>query len=178
MLNILAKTILVSTSMSPILGAVAVNQLAQGHSWRSWAPWLIAAIGLALICWLMLHYVQKVGEEHKFCIKQFENTDREVLMFLLTYLLPFIASDNLNFNDGWITGAYILLVIFFTIAHAGAFHFNPVMGLFKYHFYSVKDADGVSYLLISKQSLRRSGQEVQAVMLSDGIYLNRYREDA
>ena len=58
------------------------------------------------------------------------------------------------------------------IAHAGAFHFNPVMGLLGYHFYAVKDNEGVSHLLISKTELHRPKLEVQTVRLAANIYMH------
>ncbi|MEY6431180.1 hypothetical protein ABC977_02025 [Thioalkalicoccus limnaeus] len=72
----------------------------------------------------------------------------------------------------WLTGAYVLAIIFLVIAHAGAFHFNPVMGLLGYHFYAVKNGDGVSHLLISRIELRRPGRDVTTVRLAHGIYLH------
>jgi hypothetical protein len=78
----------------------------------------------------------------------------------------------MGFAGDWLTGAYILLIIFLVVSHAGAFHFNPVMGLLGYHFYSVKNKDGVSHLLISRPELRRPGQELQTVRLAHSIYLN------
>lgn len=176
MLNRLATFLLVSTSLAPVLGAVAVNQLALGRSWYGWAPWLIAAVLLALICWQMLKYSAKSIQKDTFKIKEFERNDKEVLAFLLAYLLPFLSSKDMAFTGEWITGAYIIAIIFWVIAHAGAFHFNPVMGLLGYHFYAVKDGHDVSYLLISRKQLSRTAVRIQAVRLAHDIYL--YTGDA
>ncbi len=78
----------------------------------------------------------------------------------------------------WLTGAYIFAVIFRVIAHAGAFHFNPVMGLLGYHFYGIKNGDGVSLLLISKAELHKPGIEVKTVKLAHNIYLHSGDADA
>ncbi len=173
MLNQFAKGLLVATSMAPILGAVAVNQIAQDRPWSQWLPWLAVTVLLGLICWLMLLLLNRTGEQHCLRIEEFENSDKEIVVFLLTYLLPFLATDKLDFTGEWITGAYIFAVIFFTVAHAGAFHFNPVMGLLGYHFYSIKDDSGASCLLISKKAVRRPGEALKVVELTDGIYLQR-----
>ena len=77
----------------------------------------------------------------------------------------------MGFNGGWLTGAYILLIIFVVIAHAGAFHFNPLMGLLGYHFYGIKDDEGASYLLISKDELTKPNSEARVVKLATTIYL-------
>ena len=178
MLNTFAKFLLVSTSLAPVLGAVAVNQFARHEHWTRWAGWLAAALLLVVLCWTMMRYAAKNAQRHGFHIKEFERNDQEVLAFLLAYLLPFVSAENMAFTGDWLTGAYILGIIFLVIAHAGAFHFNPVMGLLGYHFYAVKNRDGVSHLLISKDELRRTGKDVQTVRLAHGIYLHTGVADA
>lgn len=171
MLNTLAKLLLMSTSLAPVLGAVAVNQIAQYKHWTHWGGWLGVALILVSLCWAMLRYAAKNSQKHDIHIKEFERNDKEVLAFLLAYLLPFVGAQNMSFSGEPLTGAYILALIILVFTHAGAFHFNPVMGLLGYHFYSVKNGDGVSNLLISRAELRRTGKDVQAVRLARGIYL-------
>ncbi len=102
-----------------------------------------------------------------------------MLTFLFIYLLPFVRSKHSTFANEWIMSVYILSIIILAIAHAGAFHFNPVMRLlFGYRFYAVKDRHGVSNLLISKTDLRRSGKEVQVVGLDWNVYLYIGESDA
>jgi MFS family permease len=177
MLNWFAKALLVATALSPMLGAVAINQIANGRPWSQWTPWLVSAICFAVLCWLVLHYAARHGEKYTFQIKEFEDKDKEVLAFLLTYFLPFLATEKLEFKGEWMTGVYIMAIIILTIVHAGAFHFNPVMGLF-YHFYSVKDSCGASNLLISRKPLRKAGEEIETVRLAYNIYLERGKNDA
>lgn len=172
MLNTFAKFLLVSTSLSPLLGAVAVNQFARGEVAIRWGAWLVAALLLVFLCWVLLQYAAKNAQKHLCHIKEFERNDKEVLAFLVTYLLPFLSTEKMGFAGDWLTGAYVLAIIFLVIAHAGAFHFNPVMGLLGYHFYQVKNADGVSHLLISKVELRRPGKDVPTVRLAQNIYLH------
>lgn len=178
MLNTLARFLLVSTSLAPILGAVAVNQFARDEPWTRWVWWLIAALVLVGLCWAMLRYAASNAQKHAFRIKEFESNDQEVVAFLLVYLLPFVSAENMSFSGEWLTGAYILGIIFLVIAHAGALHFNPVMGLLGYHFYAVRNGDGTSQLLISKLELRRPGNEVQTVRLAHHIYLHTGGTDA
>jgi MFS family permease len=177
-LNTFAKFLLVSTSLSPLLGAVAVNQFARGEPMGRWGAWLVAALLLVFLCWALLRYSAKNAQQHAFRIKEFERNDKEVLAFLVTYLLPFLSTDKMGFTGSWLTGAYVLAIIFLVIAHAGAFHFNPVMGLLGYHFYAVKNDDGISHLLISKEELRRPGKDVPTVRLAHNLYLHTGGADA
>ena len=178
MLNSFARFLLVSTSLSPLLGAVAVNQFGRGEPAMRWGAWLIVAILLVFLCWALLRYAAKNGQQHKFHIKEFERNDKEVLAFLVTYLLPFLSTEKMGFAGDWLTGAYVLAIIFLVITHAGAFHFNPVMGLLGYYFYAVKNGDGVSHLLISKNELCRPERDVPTVRLAHGIYLHTGGVDA
>ena len=171
-MNRFAKFLLVSTALSPILGAVAVNQIARGQTWTSWSPWLGVALLLVLGCQALLVHAAKNVQKQRICIKEFERNDQEVLAFLLAYMLPFVSSANMIFADDWLTSVYILGIIYLVIAHADALHFNPVMGLLRYHFYAVKNAHNISHLLISKRKLLRPGKNVQTVRLTHNIYLD------
>lgn len=172
MLNAFAKFLLVSTSLSPLLGAVAVNQFSRGESIAYWGAWLAAALLLVFLCWALLRYAAKNAQKHILQISQFEQDDKEILAFLVTYLLPFLSTEKMGFAGDWLTGTYVLLIIFLVIAHSGAFHFNPVMGLLGYHFYAVKNEGGASLLLISKTELHRINVEVQTIRIAHNIYLN------
>lgn len=178
MLNGFAKFMLVATSLSPLLGAVAVNQLALGKPVSGWLPWLAVGFLLVFVCWALLRHLAASAQSQLLRLAEFERNDQEVLAFLVTYLLPFISAKDIAFPGQWLTGAYILAVIFLVIAHAGAFHFNPVMGLLGYHFYGIKNGDGVSLLLISKAELHKPGVEVRTVRLAPTIYLHTGGEGA
>lgn len=178
MLNWFAKVLLVSTSLSPILGAVAVNQYTLGKPLSTWLPWLLVALLLVFICWGLLHYAASAAQKHALKISQFEDKDKEVLAFLLAYLLPFAAAKDMLADVHWLTGAYVFAIILLVFTHARAFHFNPIMGLLGYHFYSLKNGDGVSVLLISRSELRRVGREMQTVRLAHDIYLQIGGTDA
>ena len=168
-MNRFAKLLLIATSLSPLLGAVAVNKWAHGEAW--WWCWLLATVGLAFCCRGLLTSLARSLAKNSFTPQEFESKDKEVLVFLLTYLLPFLSSDKLAFSGEWFTGAYIIAIIFFSLMHADAFHFNPVMSLFGYHFYTVKGSDGLSYLLISCDQIRRPGLPLNTVALAHNIKL-------
>jgi hypothetical protein len=172
MLNMLAKLLLVATSLAPVLGAVAINQIALDKGWEDWVPWAAVAIGLALICWLILVLVATKGQVQKLQIAEFEQDDKEVVAFLLAYLLPFLSSNDMAFQGQWLTGAYVMLLLLIVFAHSGSLHFNPVMGLLGYHFYAVKDERGGPKLLISRAELHRTNETVRVACLTPSICLH------
>lgn len=167
-----AKLLLVASSLAPVLGAIAVINIANQGPWLHSLCWFGFALFLVITCWIMLTYQSENAEKHEVHIHQFERTDQEILAFLLAYLLPFISTDNIAFTSGWLVLAYILGMISLVIAHVGAFHFNPVMWLLKYHFYAVKDSNGISHVLISRKQFTKIGVTVQTVRLAHNIYLH------
>lgn len=168
-MNHFTKLLLIATSLSPLLGAVAVNQWANGES--KWWGWVLATILLVFICWGLLVILSRKLSKNTFTVQEFESQDKEVLVFLLTYLLPFISSDKLSFTGEWFTGGYIIAIILISLMHADAFHFNPMMSLMGYHFYSVKGPDNLSYLLITTDPIRRPGKPLDTVSLAHNIKL-------
>ena len=171
MLNWLAKLLLVSSALSPVLGAVAVNQYSLGKPPSTWLPWLVVGLLLVFICWALLSYAARAAQKHTLKITQFEANDKEMLAFLLAYLLPLASAKDMLAGVHWMTTVYVLVIIMLVFTHARALHFNPMLGLLGYHFYSLKDGTGSSLLLISRQELRRAGVEVQTVRLAQDVYL-------
>ena len=171
-MSLFAKFLLAYTAMSPLLVAVAVEQLASNRPWTSWVWWLAAAALLVVLCHCLLRYARTNHEVADVEIATFERTDQELLAFLLAYLLPFVSSDNLLFTDQWPAGAYILAIVGAAIVHADALHFNPVMGFLRYHFYSITDAQGRALVLISKRHLARP-TTVVAIELAPRVHLHR-----
>ena len=66
MLNIVAKCLLVSTSLSPVLGAVAINQFERGESWTKCIWWLTVGFLLVALCWGLLRYAAQNAQKHLF----------------------------------------------------------------------------------------------------------------
>ena len=172
MLSLLARGLLVSTSLAPVLVAVAITRLERGESWTIWVQWLGAAVALVVLCHALLVGAGARAQRHIFCIKEFERKDSEVLTFLFIYLLPLIQSEQPIFASIRFTSIYVTAILVLVITHVGAFHFNPVMRLLGYRFYAVKNNSGLSNILISRTDFRRSGKEVHTVRLAQNVHLH------
>ncbi|MDB5350079.1 MAG: hypothetical protein JWN86_1326 [Planctomycetota bacterium] len=167
-MNKIGKLALTATSLAPILGALAVNSLAKGNYGEA-VRYLLAGGGMVLVCWLLLLACRRLQEEPLTTAKV-KTADKEVLSFLVVYLLP-IFTKNIIFTDDWITPVYVVAIIGACVYNSNAFTFNPVMSLMHYHFYEVEVKDGMAYLLITKQTLRRNDNTLEVRELSDYIYL-------
>ena len=169
-MNLFAKSLLVLTSLSPAFFVMGVNQFESGK-WLCGVIWMGLTAVFIVLCWGLLKYLAKTGSEGPLYIKEFESKDQEILTYLFIYLLPFIQSNNPTFASQWITGICSLAIIIIFIAHVGAFHYNPVMRLFGYRFYAIKNAHGVSNLLISNKDILRPDKRLQTVKLAQNVYL-------
>lgn len=177
MLNLLAKGLLVLTSLSPVLLVWAVSEFEDGNSCATWIWPLIAATILTLSCEGLLKYAQNEAQEHLLHVKEFTSKDQEVLTFLFIYLLPFVRGSA--FANQWLTTVVVFAIIVTAIVQTDAFHFNPVMRcFFGYRFYAVRNGQGLPSLLISKSELRRTGIDLLTVRLASGVYLHKESVDA
>ncbi len=160
MLSRIAKLLLVSTSLAPILVTWAFAD------WRVRGPALaqlgacLSAGGLLLLCALILR-----GSETSIAAVSFEaasvrTADTEVVGFLLAYLLPLISLGTATVDMSVLVFVAVLLAL--VIWSANAYTVNPLLALLGYHYYEVSNADGVSFLLISRRDLRRVA-DVKAV---------------
>ena len=176
MLNRFAKCILVSTSLSPMLFAIAVNRFEQGKPWWHYASYLLGAVALWFVCSRMMKFASRKGQKHILYIKEFNRRDQGILTFLFIYLFPFLQSPNSSFAAGWISSIFIFGIIIFTMIDVGAYHFNPMMRLLGYRFYMIKDCDDVRHLLITKTVLRKPGLEIRTRRIAHDVYI--HTEDA
>jgi hypothetical protein len=60
----------------------------------------------------------------------------------------------------------------FTVVTGNIFQFNPVLMLFGYHFYVAKSADGISYLVISRQKYHKATRQLTCKAIGDYIRLD------
>ena len=171
MLNAFARLLLVSTSFTPISLAIALRQFEGGGPWYAWGVPLSLFVALPAVCWILLTVVGKTAQKRPIRLHSYVQNDREMLTFLFVYLLPFIWADKLTFAGAMLTTAYVAFVLTLAIASAGAFHFNPVLRVLGFRFYTVNAHCATPKLLISKKKLRNAGIEVSAVALTDDTFL-------
>lgn len=169
MLSTIAKVLLTSTAIAPV-----------GFSY-AWVAWfsgekdfarlaLAASLFLVLVCIWMLRYAKKNLERISFTVSTVEAADRENMGFLLLYLLPLFTSTFSSLN--WMIWVPTL-VIFAVITSTGySYHFNPLLGVMKWHFYKVGTPEGVTYVLITKKELRRASQPLVVAQLTEYIVID------
>jgi hypothetical protein len=147
----LGKLVLMLTSLAPILGAFAVNSFAH-TDWMTGGFYLGGGVVLVAACWFVLWRCRKVLAVEPLTTKKVKTADKEVLAFLLVYLLPLFTKD-LIFTGNWFTPLYILAIVAFCVYHGNSFTFNPLLAMAGYHFYEVENDNGMTYLLTFRTSV-------------------------
>lgn len=167
-----AKLLLVATSLAPALGAFALNEWQKGRLPMA-IGLVIAAVLLIALCYLVKLYPELYGEREKLEITAVESTDKEALAFIIAYLFPILTGKfpNVSEQEYWLLTLYVFLIVAVTVYHSNAFHFNPVLALFGYHFYQITADGGMKYLLIARHIVRTQNPELTVTKLADYVFL-------
>lgn len=169
MLNAFARILLTSSAIAPVGLTYAWVAYMQDQV----KPAIIilgVSFAAVAICLLLLGYSRKNLEGSRFQAKEIEAADRENMGFLLLYLLPLFTSQFNTLNwQLWIP----TLIIFAMITATGYnYHFNPLLGLLKWHFYKVQSNEGVTYVLITKKQLRTAANAITVGQLTEYILID------
>ena len=88
----------------------------------------------------------------------------QVSALLVAYVLPLLGTDT-----HWLMTVYFLFVLGFALYYGGIYHFNPVMAVLRYHYYTVETDSETNHLLISKVPLRPRLQSVSVVRFTPEV---------
>jgi len=166
MLGRFAKPLLVATSIAPVLLTYAFAQyLRDGVLSWDLLPYVGSAACLVLLCVLILRGAGTMLEVLPFAPRTVKSADSEVVGFILAYLLPLLAGGEAKPDPRLLVCVFIVLAA--VVWTTNSYHVNPLMGLLGYHFYEVVDDEGVTYLLISRKSVRPARGTSAVVQLTD-----------
>lgn len=172
MLNTLAKLLLTSTAIAPVLLTycwVAV----QAEYYRLGIALSLGCAALVTTCVLLLRYAKRNLERVDFAASSVESADRENMAFVLFYLWPLFTTQFTQLAtpnwQAWVPA----LIIFAAIVGTGySYHFNPLLGLMGWHFYKVGTKEGITYVLITKRQLRKATEAMQVGQLTEYVILD------
>ncbi|GLS37828.1 hypothetical protein GCM10010869_34220 [Mesorhizobium tianshanense] len=169
MLNWLAKLLLTSTAIAPVLLTYAWVAYQAGESSQALAL-LVTCLILIAICIGMLRYANRHLERVAFSAITVEAADRENMGFLLLYLLPLFTAQFTALNwQVWVPAIAIFAAV---VATGYSYHFNPLLGLMGWHFYKVSTKEGVTYVLITKKQLRNATETIEVGQLTEYIVID------
>lgn len=169
MLSKIAKLSLVSTTLAPIFLTLWFIDFSKNWRLTDGLSFLVIAISLSIICWCLLKLSSQRLEKIPVKISAVKTADKEIVGFILVYLLPLINKTSVTVN---ITVLVFVSILFFVIVFtSNAYHFNPLIGFFGYHFYEIMVDGGITYILITRKNISNCKSIHQVVQISEYMIL-------
>jgi hypothetical protein len=169
MLSRFARLLLVATAFAPVLFTAAFVRSVQSRFDVRAQVYTALAIALTFACIAVIESAKRSLQIIPFTVETIRTADKEVFGFVIAYLLP-LARLTPAPADLRIT-AFIYAILVFVVLTTHTYHFNPLLGLFGYHFYEVSTADKVTFIVITRRDMRRKALIERVVQLTDYIVL-------
>jgi hypothetical protein len=172
MLGHVARLLLVSTAFAPVVVTLAFVRYVQGKFDERAIIYLGLGAALTFACVVVLEVARRTLQViTPFSIDSIRTADKEVVTFVVSYLLP-LAKLTPQAVD-WRVNTFVLALLIAIVLTTHTYHFNPLLGLLGYHFYEVSSGDKVSYVLITRKDMRRKAQITDVVQLTDYIVMEK-----
>ncbi len=154
------KFILAITSLSPVAITFWFKDFSKNFNLFDGWFYLLIFLIIIIISFFMIRLAKKKLEVIKVTIHSIQNSDTEVISYIFAYILPFIGFDiKLTL--------FILFLYLFIVFTTNIYHFNPILGLFGYHYYTVSFNNGTTFVLITKKTLMNANEINSVVQLDD-----------
>jgi hypothetical protein len=145
---------------------------------RGWRNSRHLAVGLAIVAVLsvivlfaFLHTVRKLAAG-KATVSSVISRDGDVMSYIVTYLLPFLAV-RLSDPTDVVSLGIVLFVIGLLYVNSNMIHTNPMLNIVGYHIFQIEDSEGKTTALICKRSYIRTGSEVDVIPIGDYVLLEK-----
>ena len=169
MLNKFAKLLLVATSLAPIFLTLWFSKFSKEWDITVGCTYLLITIILTSLCVLLLFLSTKNLEKNPIKINSVKTADKEVVGFIIVYLLPLINESTVKINTAVLI--FIALLFFWIVFTSNSYHFNPLLGFLGYHFYEITIEGGITYILISRSDIVNCKNIKYVVQLSEYMVL-------
>lgn len=171
MLRFAPKFLLVSTAFAPVMltSAAVAWWKAKDHA-QGWAeawPLVAGAAAAVTVCIWVMHKATRELARNPVTIKSIKPADKELIGFVLAYLLPLARGTPF---EGYPL-AIVLAVFFLVVMTSNAYHTNPLLGMLGWHFYEVV-IDEVGYILVSRRNIHNVRSIKEVVSLTDYMLLD------
>lgn len=173
-MNKVIKLFLVLTSLAPVMLTYWFVEQSNKYNYansflensienyRVGSFYIISTIILVLLFWFILYLSKNKLEKLPVIIEEIKSADNESISFILVYLLPLASKIENSVN---IPVLIFISVLFFIIVFtSNSYHFNPLLNFIGYHFYEVKVQGGVTYVLLTRDSINNS-KNIKSVSL-------------
>jgi hypothetical protein len=169
MLSKIAKVSLVSTAFAPVLLTLGYRYY-KGGNVGLFIGAILTAVLLCGLCLLLLHAARTQLQTTSITVTSVKTADTEIVGFVIAYLLPLVTVDGQGVDMDVL--AFVLVLLLLVVWATHAYHVNPLLALFGYHFYEITDGGDVTHILITRRTLRDSKHITKTVQLTEYMLLD------
>lgn len=156
MANSFQRIVFNASSLSPILIIFGVLWSVQNKSFT--IPFVCCDIGICIILLSIICFIKtrKALSVIEISVTNIKNNDKWVLVFFITYCIPFVTLiiDDINFIALTFASAAIIIVMLSLKIVLP----NPFLFVMRYHTYDASTNNGVEYTIVSKRTIRNANQ--------------------
>lgn len=87
--------------------------------------------------------------------------DKSIIVFLISYILPFASIAFDSYNPVIFTGAAVL--VYLAMLKSNSISVNPLMFLVGFHFYDIESGNGIGNYLLMTRKIIRNREEIKIV---------------
>ena len=165
------------TSMAPVGLVYAVLFWFDGKPWSTWSVGktkavicLAVVVLLVATCLGSLWFFSNKPKLRSLDIDSLRPADAPAIGFVVTYLLP-VAFET-SFKVEWPVLVTVFALLTFLVYVSDTYLVNPLLRLFRFHFYEITTEDGITYTLVSRWKIRNTEAPVDVRRGSDFMYLH------
>ena len=162
------KVLLFLSSYFPLFTMLALLSWDKGKCNVAIGFAVIGIVGL-LGLEIYLRYVRLKLQPESLQVKKADRKDAEVLGYIVTYLIPFLADFSKSPVELAALGLFFVVIGFVHI-NSNMIHINPMLHARGYHLYEVEGDDGNTYTLLTKNKVRANSTH-RCVVIGEHIFL-------
>lgn len=165
--SLLVRLILCLTSYLPLTVIFAVQYYFNKKYITAVLLLVIGIVGLIITEMYLL--TAKRLNPRSMSIQSMNKRDGEVMSYIVSYLLPFIALPSGSLADKISLGIFLIVLIVLYI-NSDMLHINPILSLTGWHVYDVSLTNGENYILLSRRAARK-GREMKVINVCEDILM-------
>jgi hypothetical protein len=159
------------SSYSPLFGLLAYTNHETRWAWR-----ILGAVAiLSVLALFTVMWANRRERGPRLTVAHSRPQEGEVLAYIATYLIPFLALDLSRTKDV-VTLCAFLAVLMVVYVNSSMLFVNPLLSIAGYHSFEVEDPDGHAYTLITRRRDLEPGTVLRPAQINRYIRIEVRRD--
>lgn len=159
------------SSYAPLFALLAVTNRTCARAWHA----LVAIAVVSVLSLVVVMWSKKDETGQRLTVANVKPKDGDVMAYVATYLLPFLAVDVTKL-DGVVLLAGFMLVLGTVYVNSNMIFVNPLLSLVGYHTFEVTDPDDHEYALLTRRRELAAGTAIKPAQVTAYIRVEVRRQ--